>query len=58
MHSLKAMKPNAAFKPRLICPHKNDWPTLTEECGISQSLKKLRRNAAWWLDNSDQEVKM
>jgi len=51
-------EPDASFEPKLIRPNKNDWPTLTVECGVSQSLKKLRRDTGWWLDNSNQEVKI
>jgi len=49
-------EPDACFRPKLIRPYKNDWPTLVVECGVSQLLKELRKKAAWWLDNSNQEV--
>lgn len=48
---------NSAFKPRLSRPLYTDWPTLVLECGIPESLKRLRAEARWWLSNSMGEVK-
>ena len=33
-----------------------DWPTLVFEAGISESLRRLRMDAAWWLMNSKGDV--
>jgi len=29
-----------------------DWPTIVFECGLSQSLERLRVDSRWWLENS------
>ncbi|CUS12724.1 unnamed protein product [Tuber aestivum] len=35
-----------------------DWPTVIFECGLSESLKRLRADASWWLENSRGAVKI
>jgi fermentation-respiration switch protein FrsA (DUF1100 family) len=42
---------DASFKPSYRGKH--GWPSLVIEAGLSESLVKLRRDAAWWLTNSD-----
>ena len=32
------------------------WPTVVFECGVSESLERLRVDARWWLENSKGEV--
>lgn len=34
----------------------NDWPTIVIECGLSESLKRLKVDAKWWLENSEGAV--
>ena len=50
-------EPDSSFKPLSYRPYKTDWPTLVVECGVSQSLKKLRRDSDWWFTNSEAQVK-
>ena len=47
-----ALKPIPARRQRL------DWPTIVIECGVSESLAKLRMDASWWLTNSCGEVRI
>ena len=35
----------------------DDWPTVVFECGVSESLARLRVDAHWWLTNSHRRVK-
>jgi len=46
---------DTAFKPTSR-PLATDWPTLVFECGVSESLQRLRVDARWWLENSEGEV--
>lgn len=48
---------DSAFKP-LSREKVTDWPTLVIESGMSESLARLRVDAAWWLTNSGGEVKI
>ena len=32
------------------------WPTVVFECGVSESLERLKVDARWWLENSKEEV--
>ncbi|PWW80010.1 hypothetical protein C7212DRAFT_37301, partial [Tuber magnatum] len=48
---------DSAFKPASR-PLKTDWPTLVLECGLSESLARLRVDAHWWLENSVRDVKI
>jgi hypothetical protein len=50
-------EPDAAFRTGTIRTRPGDWPTLVIECGWSESLRKLRCDARWWLSNSGGEVK-
>ncbi|KFY15476.1 hypothetical protein V491_05666 [Pseudogymnoascus sp. VKM F-3775] len=47
-------QPDGSFKP--FSRGEGGWPTLTIEAGMSESLVKLRRDAAWWLTNSGGQV--
>ena len=45
------------FKP--CCrPYIDDLPTLVFECGVSESKRRLRAEASWWLQNTQEEVKI
>jgi hypothetical protein len=45
-----------AWKPAPLRPNKGDFPTLVIEAGVSESLRKLRADARWWLSNSGGKV--
>jgi hypothetical protein len=47
---------DSAIKPLLSRPNKTDWPTIVFEAGLSESLVRLRTDAAWWLTNSNGDV--
>src|SRR5256714_969832 len=49
---------DSAFKPRSIRLHEADWPTIVIEAGWSESLRKLRLDAGFWLEDSGGEVKI
>ena len=49
---------DSAFKPLSIRPRKADWPTIVIEAGWSESLRKLRLDAGFWLEDSGEEVKI
>ncbi|RPA96288.1 hypothetical protein L873DRAFT_1744025 [Choiromyces venosus 120613-1] len=49
---------DGSFKPRLARPLATDWPTVVLECGVSESARRLKVDARWWLDNSLGEVKI
>ncbi|PWW75218.1 hypothetical protein C7212DRAFT_200726 [Tuber magnatum] len=49
---------DSTFRPVDLRPHKQSWPTLVVECGVSQSLRRLVADSRWWLDNSGAEVKI
>ncbi|KAJ5784124.1 uncharacterized protein N7518_009801 [Penicillium psychrosexuale] len=34
------------------------WPTVVVEVGVSESYRKLRADAEWWLTNSKGDVKL
>lgn len=50
-------EPDAAFRTGTIRTNPGDWPTLVIECGWSESRRRLRNDARWWLSNSGGEVK-
>lgn len=52
----RSKQPDAQFKPSFR--GKNGWPSLVIESGLSESLVQLRRDAAWWLTNSDEQVRI
>ena len=49
---------NCSFKPGHFRPNIHDWPSLVFECGVSESKRRLRAEASWWLQNSQGEVKI
>ena len=49
---------DSAFKPLGLRRNSTDWPTIVFETGLSESRCKLRADAAWWLSNSDGDVKI
>lgn len=51
-------QPDSGLKPRSKRPEGSDWPTLVIECGNSESLNQLRRDACWWLENSGGAVRI
>jgi len=46
---------DTGFKPFPARRYIDDWPTVLFECGVSQSLEDLHKDARWWLTNSEQE---
>ncbi|RPA88713.1 hypothetical protein L873DRAFT_870637 [Choiromyces venosus 120613-1] len=48
---------DTAFQPSSR-PLNADLPTLVVECGVSQSLGRLRLDSRWWLASSGREVKI
>ena len=46
---------DTSIKPMSRC-FLDDWPTVVFECGLSESLERLRVDARWWLENSDRQV--
>ena len=53
----KRKEADSAFKPLFSRPYKTDWPTLVIECGVSESIKDLRRDSNSWFTNSAAQVK-
>jgi hypothetical protein len=48
-----------AYGPAQPIPGRNPkWPTVVVEVGVSESYRKLRADAAWWLTNSRGDVKL
>jgi hypothetical protein len=45
-----------AWKPAGLRPNLVDFPTLVIEAGVSESLRKLRADARWWLSNRGGQV--
>ena len=50
-------EPDSCFRPGSR-PHRLDWPTLVFEVGVSESLRKLKNDAKWWLSNSQGLVRI
>ena len=46
---------DTSLKPASRTPG-TGWPTVVFECGVSESLERLRVDARWWLENSKGEV--
>ena len=42
---------DCAYKP-FIRWMRGDWPTLVFECGLAESIERLRVDCRWWLENS------
>src|SRR5256714_5693847 len=49
---------DTAFKPLSMRPREADWPTIVIEAGWSESLRKLRLDAGFWLEDSGGDVKI
>jgi len=49
---------DSTFKPLSMRPRETDWPTIVIESGWSESLKRLRRDARIWLEESRGDVKI
>lgn len=50
-------EPDGSWIPEQLPPGRNDrWPTIVLEVGVSESKKKLRADAAWWLASSQGQV--
>jgi len=49
---------DTAFKPLSMRPREADWPTIVIEAGWSESLRKLRQDAGFWLEDSGGDVKI
>ncbi|CUS15106.1 unnamed protein product, partial [Tuber aestivum] len=47
---------DSAFRPNSSRPDKANWPTVVVECGVSETLERLRVDAKWWLHNSFRDV--
>lgn len=47
---------DSGHKPRALRPSPSDWPTIVFESGFSESLPRLRVDAAWWLMESGGQV--
>ena len=49
---------DSCWRPVATRPNPLDWPTLVFEVGVSETLRKLRNDAQWWLANSQGRVKI
>ncbi|PGG98269.1 hypothetical protein GX51_06917 [Blastomyces parvus] len=50
--------PDASFRPRLLPAARSaTWPSLVLEVGYSESAPKLKRDASWWLTESQGDVR-
>ena len=49
---------DSCWRPIATRPNPLDWPTLVFEVGVSETLRKLRNDAQWWLANSQGRVKI
>ena len=49
---------DSCWRPIATRPNPMDWPTLVFEVGVSETLRKLRNDAQWWLANSQGRVKI
>ena len=49
---------DTAYKPLPARRRDEDWPTIVFESGLSESLRRLRVDARWWLENSGGDVKI
>lgn len=56
--AFSAKEGDAGLKPIPERGRKDDWPTLVIECGVSESLPRLRIDAQWWLMNSSGGVRI
>ncbi|CUS15710.1 unnamed protein product, partial [Tuber aestivum] len=49
---------DSAIRPTALRPLETDWPTVVFECGVSESLQRLRTDSNWWLANSAHDIKI
>ena len=49
---------DSCWRPIATRPNPMDWPTLVFEVGVSETLRKLRNDAQWWLANSQGRVRI
>jgi hypothetical protein len=49
---------DSAYRPHSFRPNETDWPTIVIESGVSESLRRLRFDASWWLTESGGDVKI
>lgn len=49
---------DSSFKNPVVRPRQSDRPTLVIESGMSQSMPRLRQDAAWWMANSGGQVQI
>jgi hypothetical protein len=49
---------DSGYKPYSLRPNDADWPTIVFESGKSESLRRLRFDASWWLTESGGDVKI
>lgn len=53
----RAKQGDAGIRP-VAMRNRDEWPTVVVECGISESLARLRIDAHWWIANSAGDVKV
>jgi hypothetical protein len=53
-----AKEPDNQFRPTDLLNTTDLWPTVVLEVGVSESQKKLRADANWWLANGEGKVKL
>ena len=51
-------EPDSCWRPLAVRPNRLDWPTFIFEVGVSETLRKLRMDARWWLTHSWGDVKI
>lgn len=55
--TLCSKEPDGSWTPKDLPLGRSDtWPAIVLEVGVSESRKKLRADAAWWLANSEGQV--
>jgi len=52
----RGKEPDSSYKPQLVRPTIDGWPTLVLEIGVSEPLADLQEDAKWWLANSEKNV--
>lgn len=56
--NMSSKEGDSGLKPLQFRPSPSDWPTIVFESGFSESLPRLRVDAAWWLMESGGHVKI
>jgi hypothetical protein len=49
---------DSTYRPHSFRPNETNWPTIVIESGVSESLRRLRFDASWWLTESGGDVKI